>query len=394
MKIAFIIHVFPRIHNTFISNEIIELIKRGHKVSIFSSGKPYEKIVDENITKYNLLENTHYFDDFISFRIKIVSRIKNLQSKDNKDQFIEDYSHYFKEKKHTYEPIAELIKKEHFDIIHAGFGNNSATTAMILSERTKTPFTFECHAYDLFVDFPFAKEKIANAAKIFTISDYNKQYLINNFRCPETKIIVKRVTINETYFSNMQTTSKRDDLIVSVCRLHPIKGLEYAIDAFNLVLAQRAGLEYVIIGDGPLHNSLKEKVEKLGLNKNIIFLGTVENTDVFRYMKEATLFLLPSVIAEDGDRDGIPTSLIEAMCLKTPVISSKISGIPELIDDGIDGFLVEPKNVDQIAKRIDFLLSNKDVRERMGEKARDKVNKMFDTEVNINKLLKGLEHEQ
>jgi len=132
----------------------------------------------------------------------------------------------------------------------------------------------------------------------------------------------------------------------------------------------------------------------LGLNKNIIFLGTVENTDVFRYMKEATLFLLPSVIADDGDRDGIPTSLIEAMCLKTPVISSKVSGIPELIDDGIDGFLVEPKNVDQIAKRIDFLLSNKDVRERMGEKARDKVNKMFDTEVNINKLLKGLEHEQ
>lgn len=392
MKIAFIIHVFPRIHNTFISNEIIELTKRGHKVSIFSSGKPYEKIVDENIMKYNLLENTHYFDDFVSFRNKILVRIKKLWPKDNTNT--EMYSQYFKEKKHVYESIAELIKKERFDIIHAGFGNNSATTAMILSELTKTPFTFECHAYDLFVDFPFAKEKIAKAAKIFTISDYNKQYLINIFGCPETKIIIKRVTINETYFSNMQYTPKRDDLIVSVCRLHPIKGLEYAIDAFKLVSAQRAGLKYVIIGDGPLHNSLNEKVEKLGLNKNIIFLGTVENTDVFRYMKEATLFLLPSVIAEDGDRDGIPTSLIEAMCLKTPVISSKVSGIPELIDDGIDGFLVEPKNVDQIAKRIDFLLSNKDVRERMGEKARDKVNKMFDTEVNINKLLKGLEHEQ
>jgi len=396
MKIVFIVHQFPRVHSTFILNEIVELIKKGHDVSIFSTDKVQEKIINKDVKRFNLLNKTYYIEDFLiknSFRMHInyvldkICKIMELINKKNKLRKYIDFIN----KNYDLKLLAKKIKEENFDIIHAGFGNNSTTIAMILSKLTGIPFTFETHAYDLFVDFLFAKNKIKKAKKIFTISNYNKRYLMNEYGCPDSKIIVKRVTINEDYISKLSFLEKKDDLIMSVCRLHPIKGLEHGIEAVKLIKNKYPSLKYIIIGDGELKEGLINQVKELGLEKVVIFKGSITNEEVFKYMRKASVFLHPSVIAKDGDRDGIPTSMIEAMYLKVPVISSKISGIPELVDDRVNGILTDPGDVNQIAEALKKLLNNKKLREKMGEKGREKVEKEFNIEKNVNKLVENWE---
>ena len=125
----------------------------------------------------------------------------------------------------------------------------------------------------------------------------------------------------------------------------------------------------------------------MGLSREVKFSGDVTNTMALIYLKQATVSILPSVVAKDGDIDGIPTSLIEAMYLKTPCIGTSISGIPELIDDGINGYVVESRNVGQLAERMELLLENKLLREKMGEESREKVEDEFAVDKNTNKLI-------
>ena len=407
MKIAYIVHKFPRLHNTFILNEIVQLIEKGNEVYIFSINKSQERVINREVL--SLKGKTFYFEDFliehnqylIKHLFRVVKKLNTHSSffqrliakvliKSNRTDI--DVAKHYKEfgwKIYALGLIAKKLQLDKVDIVHAGFANKPATAAMILSELAGVPFSFEAHAYDLFVDFDFSKEKIEKAKKIFTISNYNKQYLIDHLKCPPSKIVVNRVPINKNYCDKIPDKPRSDSLITSVCRLHPTKGLEYAIEAFKVISQKRQDLRFTIIGGGPLESQLLEKVTQLSLTDRVTFVGDTSNEDAIRFISQSTIMVLPSVIAGNGDRDGIPTSLIEAMYLKTPVISSKISGIPELIEDGINGFLTEPGDVSAIAEKMEKLLSDDSLRIKMGEEARKKINEEFNVEQNFEKLIRA-----
>ncbi len=400
MKILYILNEFPKLYHTFILNDIIRLIDLGNEVFVLSIYKTHQKVINRGA--FNLMDKTYYLEDFgvennryfQKFFIKVKLKLRRyylfrwfVETFLFKDDIKIKYFSDFGWKIFAFKRIADKIQQEKIDIIHGGFCSEETTTAMILSDMTGIHFSFETHAKDLFVNFQYSKEKIKKADKIFTISNYNKRYLIDNLKCPAPKIIVKRVPFNRKYCDQISEKKKKENLILSVCRLDTIKGLEYAIEAFKQVSQENNNLKYIIIGDGPLKGQLIKKVEMLSLVNKITLLGDVINEKALDYVAQSTLVLLPSVIAPNGDRDGIPTSLIEAMYLKTPVISSRISGIPELIDDGINGFLTEPGDVNQVAEKMNKLLSDKLLRVRMGEQAREKVNKEFNFENSTIKLI-------
>lgn len=409
MKIAYIVNKFPRLHNTFILNEIVHVTERGNEVSIFSINNSDEKVINQEAL--SLKDRTFYFEDFliehnqyfIRHLFRVVKKLNTHSSffrrliakvliKSNRtDIDVAKYYNEFGWKIYALGLITKKIQRDEIDIIHAGFANRPATAAMILSELAGAPFSFEAHAYDLFVDFDFSKEKIEKAKKIFTISNYNKQYLIDHLKCPPSKIVVNRVPINKNCCDKIPDKPRSDSLITSVCRLHPTKGLEYAIEAFKLISQKRQDLRFTIIGGGPLKSQLLEKVAQLSLGDKVTFLGDISNEDAIRFISQSTIMVLPSVIAGNGDRDGIPTALIEAMYLKTPVIGSKISGIPELIEDGINGFLTEPGNVSAIAEKMEKLLSDDSLRIEMGEAAREKVDEAFNVDTNCANLIHAWE---
>lgn len=371
-------------HNTFILNEIIELIKRGFEVSIFSLNRSNEKIINEDIIKYKLMANVHFFDEYNKY-----NKIKNTLQKifKRKTEPFNEYSSVLNNKiLNSLNGLANHLIEQDFDYIHAGLGNRPATAAMILSDSTGIPFTFECHAYDLFVDFPFAKDKLNKARKVFTISNYNKNYLIDKFDCQPSKIIVKRVAFNKEYCDKIENLEE-DNTIVSVCRLHEIKGLEYALEAIKIVSKKRKGIKYIIIGDGPQKDFLIEKIKSLEIIEGVILLGDLPNEKALEYIKRAKISLLPSVIAQNGDRDGIPTTLIESMYLQTPVITSNVSGIPELVEDGISGLLTSPKNILDIVDKINLLLNDEGLYLSIKQKSKEKIMKEFNIESNMEKMI-------
>jgi len=407
VKIAYITSVFPRLHNTFILNEILNLINNGHEVTIFSVNPSYEKVINEGARK--LINKTLYFNQFIVgkdkiilfFLFKVVRRISKRKSFLRKlylkmfynnvlaELDVDKYFDYFDLQTLSLCNISKKLKNEGYEVIHAAFGNRPATSAMLMSRITNIPFTFETHAFDLFVDFPFAREKLSEAKKVFTISNYNKKYLIEKYKCDPDRIQVVRVPINDSHCDRVFGAQRHDNVVLSVCRLHPIKGLFDAISAFKKLADVNNDVKFIILGDGPLRADLEKHVSNLSLTGRVKFFGDVSNEVALKHISECTVFLLPSVIAEDGDRDGIPTSLIEAMYLKTPVISTFVSGIPELITDKEDGYLVNPGDVDNIYLRLNELFDNSSLRQSIGESARRKVLKDFNVKDNTEVLFKA-----
>ena len=396
MKIAYIITNYPVLYNSFTINEMLSVKERSVDVIGLAMKESKHKKINENSLKLN--ESIKYFYEFYpkinTSGGRILTRIGNLIKNRisivlyhalgrlifGRSKYDVAYNKLHGWTIYTYEKAAEYLLEQHVDIIHAGFGNRPATAAMILSKITKIPFTFEAHAYDLFVDFPFAEQKIRSMSRVFTISNYNKEYLINNHQCDPLKISVMRVPINREYCDKIKPTIRKDLQLITVCRLHPIKGLHVAIKSIARLKNQFPNLRYILVGDGPLKNELMELSKKLGVSDNVEFYGPAGNEEVLKLITESTMFVLPSVIAENGDRDGIPTSLIEAMYLSTPVISTTVSGIPELIDNNVDGLLVEPNNVEQLANKCEKLLIDKNLRKQMGQNGRQKVCNTFYTE--------------
>jgi glycosyltransferase involved in cell wall biosynthesis len=289
----------------------------------------------------------------------------------------------------AFERVAQDLVRQNVNVIHAGFAGKPATAAMILSDLARIPFSFEAHAYDLFVNFSRGAEKVEKAKWIFTISEYNRSYLAAKYDCDPGKVKIFRVPINREHCERTLGTPRKDNLIVSVCRLHPTKGLEFAIDAFKHIAEKRHDLEMVIIGDGDLKEALQKRVNGHALDGKVRFLGSMGNEAALDYIATATLFVLPSVIAPNGDRDGIPTALIEAMYMGTPVVSTRVSGIPELIDDGVNGYLAEPGDVTGLADKMERLLNDAALRQTIGQQARRKVVDNFYEEESADVMIKG-----
>lgn len=407
MKIAYIVHQFPRLHNTFILNEVIGLIASGHDVQVFSANKSNEKVVNEGVR--SVVSRASYFKDFMS-GFAVINLLIKIARKLNKSLYTNralgkllfersadgiDYDKYFSLMKwniYAIPNIAARIKGEGFDVIHAGFGNRPATIAMILSDLTGVPYTFTTHAFDLYVDFPFAAEKISHASRLFTISHYNKTYLTEKYGCPPEKITVFRVPFNKEHCDAIlaKNISKSPCRIISVCRLHPIKGLDDAIRAVARAREKFPEIEYFILGGGPLKQKLETLVTELDLTGNVRFFGDVSNETALELVAGSTLSVLPSVIAEDGDRDGIPTSLIESMYLETPVVSTRVSGIPELVDHEVNGLLADAGDVDALASAMVELLADAEKRAAFAKDGKDKVLREFDRDRNVKIVESGL----
>jgi glycosyltransferase involved in cell wall biosynthesis len=176
---------------------------------------------------------------------------------------------------------------------------------------------------------------------------------------------------------------------LSVGRAVEKKGLDTLLEAFAR-LPDDLHWKWTHIAGGPLLNELKQQAESLGLSDKVEFLGSQAQSRVLQAYNESDLFVLPCRIAADGDRDGLPNVIVEAQSQKLAVISTPISGIPELIDDGVNGALVPPNNPEKLADALERLSSNPDLRNEMGKAGMKRVREDFDAAKEIDLLLKLL----
>lgn len=375
MKVAFVTWKFPALSNTFILNEIVEVLRRGCEIAIYSIDRSCDTVLHQDVGAYALLERTWYLDDL------------RPRAGAPKAEFTEYGDDWLGARVDGFRPMADHMRRTGVDVVHGCFANNSATVAMVTARLAGLPFTFECHAHDLFVDLRYGAEKIAAARCVFSISNYNKRHLVDELRCPPERIVIRRVPILTEFCDSIDDGARTPGLIVSVARLHAIKGHDVAIAAFAKLVAVVPTARFVIVGEGELAGELRQQARAAGVADKVEFAGAMTNHDTLRMVRRAVAFVLPSRIDSHGDRDGIPTSMIESMYLRTPTVSTRVSGIPELVDDGVNGFLVEPEDVDGIAAALQRLLVDDALRARMGDAGRAKVAAEFEVARNIDTMV-------
>lgn len=285
--------------------------------------------------------------------------------------------------------LSRILKTIPISHIHAHWASTTATMAYVISKITGIPWSFTAHRWDI-KENNLLKLKVKSASFTRCISEHGKKMILESIgQGHEQKIgiIYMGVKLVEPAYSPMK---RGNSFIVAVpANLYPVKGHKYLIDACNLLKKRNVeNFTCVFYGNGHLKNELKEDIDQKDLTNHISLPGKIPNEKLIELYKnrEVDVVVLPSINTEDGEHEGIPVSLIEAMACGIPVISTNTGGIPELIGDG-SGIMGKEKDSDAIAHAIERLMNDKILYNDLACKGRLKVNASFNVEVIVNKLM-------
>ena len=384
MKIALIVEEFPSLSQTFVLNQIIGLIERGHEVDIFGAIPKAQPKIHPDVEKYHLLERTYYQQRIPgNYFLRLLKGIGLLLTNFHKDPMVVvrslnviNYGRQAASLRLLYQTIPYLGKKS-YNIIHCHFGHNGRKI-LVLRElgllQGKLSVTF--HGVDVSKRIQIQGDRIydelfAKAELFLPISDNWKHKLIK-LGYDEKKIIVHRMGIDCEHFSFIPRRLHPDGKVrlVTICRLVEKKGVEYGIRAVAELAKTQPNIEYHIIGDGRLKNQLQQLVLELNVGNLVKLHGWQQQSEIINFLKSSDIFLAPSVTSREGDQEGIPVVLMEAMARGLPVVSTQHSGIPELVKDGVSGFLVPERDVDGLVEKLNYLIEHPEVWSEMGRAGR------------------------
>jgi colanic acid/amylovoran biosynthesis glycosyltransferase len=282
--------------------------------------------------------------------------------------------------------VARRLAREGVRHLHVHYASHPATMALIVSKFAPITYSFTVHAFDIQGDRSLLGWKIGEARFVRSISQYNKRFLEGLY--PDEargKIEVIHVGIEpDVYAKDVQPIAGR---ILCVAGHRPYKGLPYLIEACRILRDEGVPFECNLVGHGPMHDELERMIADRNLGDRVRLIGPQPEEDVAKMMSEASLFVLPSIVDDDGMMEGIPVALMEAMATGRAVVSTTTAGIPELVDDGVSGFLVPPRDPRALANAIRTLLEDPARTQSMGARGRDKVRAGFDLRQSATQLL-------
>ncbi|MBD2603201.1 glycosyltransferase [Scytonema hofmannii FACHB-248] len=396
MKIAFIVGSFPVLSETFILNQITGLISRGHKIDIYGYKPDDISKVHPDIEKYHLLEHTFYQpgipENYLWRLIKGLGLIFRHFHKAPlvllRSLNIFQYGKRAASMRLLY-AIIPLLNTEAYDIIHCQFGIYGID-GMIYRDigAIKGKLITSFRGYDISWYLKECGKDVYN--ELFVKGDF---FLANceffrqraiQLGCDENKIVVHGSGIDCSKFTFKPRYPHPDGKIriATTGRLVEKKGIEYSIRAIANLANIHPNIEYNIIGDGHLKEHLQQVIEELNLADGVKLVGWKNQKELIEILDQTHLFIAPSVTAEDGNQDAPVNTLKEAMAMGLPVIGTIHGGIPELVEDGISGFLVPERDAEAISEKLSYFIKHPEIWEQMGSSGRDYVEKHYD----INKL--------
>lgn len=278
--------------------------------------------------------------------------------------------------------------------VHAHYATYGALSAWMIKRLAGVPYTFTAHAHDLYVDQDFLAEKVRDAEAVIAISEFNRRFLADYGGGTATPVSVVRCGIDVTAYAFHEREIPPSGPVRAVCvaSLQDYKGHRVLLDALARGGARLQRLELTLVGDGPLARDLRRQAGELGLEARIRFAGTATEAEVRAELDRADLFVLPSVVAASGQMEGLPVALMEAMASGLPVVSTRLSGIPELVRDGETGLLAAPADPDGLADALAAVLSAPMVAAERAQAARALVEREYDirtTAVQVADLIRG-----
>lgn len=398
-KIAYIVSRFPKLSETFVFREVNKLRQQGADVHCFSIHRPLQEPLPPDAVHF--LEETTYLwpphPARFLFGVLKLAATRPRQFGSTLKTFLQQAPRNFGDRKrgvlHFLEGVylAHLCKQRGIEFIQAHFANGPSSVAMAASAVSGIPFGFTCHAQDIYADPLMLELKMARAKLPLTISEYNRDYIAKNFSIENlAKLKIHRVSVDLHYFHPRRTATVQNDspVIVSVGRLVPKKGFIHLVRACELLARRGIAFRCLIVGGGPEQEALQAAITAGKLEEKVLLLGPQSN--VKPYLQRADLFVQPCVLDPSGDRDGIPTTLMEAMAMQLPVISTTVSGIPELVQHEQTGLLVPPADPEALAQAICRLLVDEKLRHELASAGRRHVEIYHDVEANTQKLLQHI----
>ncbi len=391
-RIGYLLKMYPRFSETFIVNEILELERQGLEIFIFSLKPPEGGRFHPNISmvqapvtylpEYGQKEFWGFLkENWDQLKIHSWNLGPALEYAFREDlnkgmiPFMQALN------------LSLLLKKHNLSHLHAHFASLPAYVAMLANLISGISYSFTAHAKDIYnyqINQELLKDKIQKAQFVITVSEFNRLHLLNlygNGNEPKIKVVYNGINLN--LFSPDGQIPRQNNLILTVGRLVPKKGFEDLIEACSILKNQAQNFICKIVGAGELEPVLRQKIVEKNLHGEVELTGPKTQIEVIELLKQATLFCLPCVIAPDGNRDGLPTVLLEALAMGLPAVSTKLTGVPEIIDHNQDGLLVEPNSPVELSESLRILLKDSALREKFSKNGIAKAKQKFNIANNV-----------
>lgn len=393
MKVAYLTHSYPVYSQTFSIDEVAEMRERGVRLTVFSITMPRAPLVTDalqpefartsfvrpvpvvRLLRANLSVAVRQPISYARTALQCIraNAVNVLQSLKGILHFLQAVE------------LGERLVEQQYECLHVQFADTAATYAAVVYRLHKLPFSVAVHAHDIF-EHRFTDRlisfRIGDAAWIRVISKFNLDYLQERTGIDAERIEVVRCGID---LSKLRRSEPRGNgsrtLIVSVGRLVPYKGHDVLVRACRQLKDWGFDPACKIVGDGPERKMLSDLIEELDLTDNIELVGVLPHDEICQLLEAATVFALACRRADDGAMDGIPVALMEAMAMELPVVTTAISGIPELVEHDHTGLIAAADDAMDMGQRIRDVITDSALAEQLGRNAREKVEAEFNQRV-------------
>jgi glycosyltransferase involved in cell wall biosynthesis len=396
MKIAYIMSRFPNLTETFVLYEIVALDRRGVATAVYPLLRMRQRVIHPDVESLAgrvhhhpflsaaiLRSNWHWLRRRPGAYCRVLREV--LGGTWGSLNFFVGALGIFPKAVH----FAREMEAEGVTHVHAHFSNHPAVAALIVHRLTGIPFSFTAHGHDIHVERRMLAEKIAAAEFAVMISEYNKRLVVEECDGVDGgKLHVIHCGADTERFAPRDSRAPGGRFaLVCVGSFIEVKGHAYLIEACRVLEERGVRIHCHLIGDGPGRKELARQIAESGLDEAVVMHGALPRPAVAELIAACDVIVQPSAPTARGAREGIPVSLMEGMASGLPVVASRLSGIPELVEDGRTGILVPPRDAGALAGALERLFEDPALRRQLGRAGRQKVLDDFDLDRNAGRLV-------
>jgi colanic acid/amylovoran biosynthesis glycosyltransferase len=378
-KIGYVVKMYPRFSETFIVTELLAMQSIGVDCEIFSLRPPADPRFHASLAQVSAPVSYLRSEGLRAADLWTLLGTARAELSSLADHIDELLRADVRDAAQAVQ-LALLVRRRGITHLHAHFASVATTVARLAARLAGVTYSLTAHAKDIFhseVDADELRRKLADADSVVTVSRYNLQHLRDTFGADAARVrlVYNGLDLDEFGYSE---PLDRPPVIAAVGRLVEKKGFDDLLTAVALLREQDRPVRLELVGTGLLEDALAAQVVELGLQDVVTLHGALPQEEVRRIVRGAAVFAAPCVVAEDGNRDGLPTVVLEAMALGTPCVATPVTGIPEVVTDGVTGLLVPERDPAALAAALARVLDHPELAGSLTKAARSLIEAEFD----------------
>ncbi|GAB3757359.1 glycosyltransferase family 4 protein [Microlunatus parietis] len=392
LRVGYVVKMYPRFSETFIVTELLELERLGLDLTVFSlrlpnDGRFHPALAEVRAPVHYLRHSGIRADD-------LWQTVAGGTALPGFTEALPDLLRLDAADAHQAVQLAVAVREQRITHLHAHFASISAAVARVAARLAGIGYSLTAHAKDIFhadVDHDRLRERLADATRVITVSDFNHDHLRRTFGAAADRVerLYNGIDLRRFQFTDPADRVRDTPVIAAVGRLVEKKGFADLIDAAALLRDAGRRFRVDLAGTGPLAAELQARIDRHRLGGVVRLLGALPQSAVARLVGAADVFAAPCVVGSDGNRDGLPTVVLEAMALGTPVVATDVTGLPEIVEDGRTGLMIEQHDPAGLAAALARLLDAPELRSGLAKAARDLIEIEFDAARQAAKLAAG-----